>query len=150
MLNWGRFSRSAPAIAAVGKALMYHPSEGRVVILATVDDQHRPWVAPVCPIFTGDGLYLLAAANTPKARHLQTSACYALHAMVGADDCEFQLRGEVRTVDSTAERDQVIAAITFDSFDADDPIFEFLVDHALAVTWPQPGKASKTSWSAGR
>ena len=150
MLSWAQFSDAAPDIAGVGRDLMYDPEDGRVAILATVDARLRPAVAPVCPIFAGDGLYLLAAANTPKARHLADRAHYALHAMVGSDDREFQLRGVVRPIVTPADRQRVIAAIPFTSFDGHDPIFEFLIDHALAVTWPEPGVPSKISWSAIR
>lgn len=146
MLRWSEFRDAAPDIASVGEQLLFNPDHGEVAILATVDEGGRPSVAPFCPIFTEFGMYILAGARTPKVRHLSSNGRYALHALVGADDTEFQMSGAVRTVEATDETRTVLAAIPFPSFDASDPVFEFLVDRALAVTWPAPGSPRKSSW----
>ena len=148
MQRWSQFEQAAPGIAGAGRALLYHPERGEVAILATVDAAGQPWVAPICPIFAGDGIYVLAGAATPKAAHLSANGRYALHAMVGADDTEFQIRGAARQVQDEEERRRIIDAITFDSFDSGDPIYEFLIDRALAVTWPEPGVAKKRVWKS--
>lgn len=147
MLRWPEFKNAAPEIAAVGTTLLYNPDAGEVAILATVDARNRPWLAPFCPIFTDRGLYLLAAAHTPKVRHLQSNPRYALHALLGADDLEFQTSGSVRCVDDDTERIEVIAAIPFPSFDQTDPIFELLIERALTVIWPEPGKRRELAWT---
>lgn len=146
--RWGAFAAKAPALAASGRALLYHPDRGEVGILATVNRRGRPQVAPVCPIFCGDGVYLSIGAHTPKVHNLRRRGAYALHAQVGADDLEFQIGGVARLVDAGAERDAVLAAIPFPSFDADDPIFELLIDQALGVTWPAPGEPRRVLWRA--
>lgn len=148
VLRWPEFHRAAPDIAAVGRRLLYHPDRGEVAILATVDHHGAPRVAPVCRVFTAAALYVLASAGTPKAAQLQRDPRYALHAQVGADDLEFQIAGRARLLDSAAERAEVLAAVPFDSFDPDDPIFELLIGSALAVTRPAPDSAVRLRWAA--
>ena len=147
MLQWSDFKRAAPDIAAIGERLLHNPDAGEVAILATVDHLGRPWVAPFCPVFADRGMYLLAAAETPKVRHLAANSAYALHAMVGTDDLEFQVAGTTRLVRSDEERQAVIAAVPFPSFDANDPIFELQIGRALSVSWPQPGRRQKLAWA---
>lgn len=148
-LSWSDFRQAAPEIAAVGSRLLHHPDHGEVAILATVDRHGRPRVAPVCPIFAPPGMYVLAGAATPKVRQLRRDPRYALHALVGADDLEFQITGRARHVDAAAERADVLPAIPFGSFDPADPIFELLIESALVVTWPSPGEPRKLRWTAG-
>ena len=147
-LSWPEFERAAADIAAIGKGLLYHADRGEVGILATVDSAGRPRVAPVAPIFCAAGLYLSVGAHTPKFAHLEHDQRYALHALVGADDLEFQIGGVVRRVEAADERDAVVAAIPFPSYDANDPIYELLIERALSVTWPQPGTSEKKTWTA--
>lgn len=149
MISWAEFEVRSADIARAGIELLYHPGRGEVAILATVDPLGRPRVAPVSPIFCDAGLYLSLGAHTPKYRHLRRDPHYALHAMVGADDLEFQISGLVRWVESVSERNAVVAAIPFPSFDASDPIVELLIDRALMVTWPQrTARGVKTAWQA--
>ena len=147
MVRFGELEQLAGDVAAVGRQLLQRPDRGEVAILATVDDDHRPHVAPVCPIFCGAGCYLSLSALTPKRDHLARSGCYALHAQVGADDLEFQMRGAARLLEPSEERDRVIDAIPFPSYDAADPIVELLISHALAVTW-SAGQRHKRSFRA--
>ena len=149
LLDWSDFQAAAPDIAAIGRRLLQHPDRGEVAILATVDRHGAPWVAPVCPIFTDNGLYVLASAGTPKVGQLRRDPRYALHAQVGADDLEFQIAGHARLLDSATGRAEVFSAIPFDSFDSDDPIFELLIGNAVAVTWPAPAAPTKLRWAAG-
>ncbi len=148
VLSWSDFRRAAPEIAGVGRRLLHHPEHGEVAILATTARGDAPRVAPVCPVFTDQGMYVLASAATPKVAQLRRDPRYALHAQVGADDLEFQVSGRVRVVDSTAERSEVLAAVPFESFDREDPIFELLIGRALTVTWPSPGQPVKLRWVA--
>ena len=148
MLYWPEFKKVCPHIADLGERMLFNPNAGEVVILATVDSRNRPWVAPICPIFTDKGLYLLAAAPTPKAHHLMINPNYSLHALLGPDDLEFQVSGMSRLVSSENERSEVISAVPFPSFDATDPIFELKIARALTVTWPEPGKRKQISWTA--
>jgi hypothetical protein len=148
MLHWPEFRSTAPEIATIGEKLLYNPKAGEVAIIATVDHQQKPWVAPFCPIFTEQGMYLLAGAHTPKARHLLVNSAYSLHALLGADDLEFQVAGMARSVTMERERSAVISAVPFPSFDATDPIFELQIARALTVTWPEPGINKRQTWTA--
>lgn len=148
LLRWSEFYRAAPDIAAMGRRLLYRPDRGEVAILATVDRRGAPRVAPVCPVFAGTGLYVLASAGTPKIPQLQRDPRFALHAQVDADDLEFQIAGRVRLLDSATERAKVLDAVPFDSFDPDDPIFELLIGSALAVSWPAPDSPARLRWAA--
>lgn len=145
-LTWSEFQKAAPELAAVGERLL-HPSVGAAVgLLATADRTARPGVAPVCPIFAGSGVFVLVVSKTPKRRDLAENPRFALHAMVGPSDEEFRISGTARLVDIPSERAAVIEAIRFPSYDATDPIFELLVERALAVTWPAPGESLKRAW----
>lgn len=147
-MRWAEFEAATPEIAAVGKRLLYAPDHGEVGLLATVDAAGAPRLAPVCPIFRDPGIYLLVGKGTPKRRHLDAAGTYAMHALVGADDEEFQFSGNVRLVTQATERDAVIEAIPFSAYDATDPIYELLIERALNVTWSTPGEPIRRSWSA--
>jgi len=148
VLHWPEFKKASPEIASIGEGLLFNPNAGEVAILATVDSKNRPWVAPFCPIFTNEGMYLLAAAHTPKAHQLMRNSNYSLHALLGSDDLEFQVSGVAKSVSSERERSDVISAVPFSSFDENDPIFELQVARALTVAWPEPGKKKQLSWTA--
>lgn len=147
MIRWAEFARAAPQMARIGKQLLYHSGRGEVAILATVDHHGLPRVAPVSPIFYERGIYLSVGAHTPKARHLGRNGHYAMHALVGEDDLEFQISGSARPVVASDEQKGVVAAIPFPSFNASDPIFELLIDHAVVVEWPErTTRGKKTVW----
>lgn len=147
--RWGEFEAAAPDLAGVGRSLLYRPDRGEVAILATVDQAGHPRVAPVSPIFCDDGIYLSVGGHTPKVRHLRADGRYALHALVGADDLEFQMSGVARLVTDATEHEKVVAAIPFPSYDAEDPIFELTIERALVVTWPEQGtRGQKQPWMA--
>ena len=129
-----------------GELLLKHDDHGEVALLATINGAGNPAVSPVCPIFTETAVYLLVGRKTPKYRHLQQNPHYALHAQVGADDLEFQISGESREVHDETERQQVLSAIPFPSFDRTDPVFELQINRALLVTW-QSGEPRKTAWA---
>ena len=146
-MRWVEFEAVAPALAAVGRRKLQNPEGGEVALLATVDAAGHPAIAPVCPIFTSTGLFLLASAGTPKVAHLRDHPRFALHALVGADDQEFQVRGRTLEVVG-ADRRAPLAAIPFPHYDEDDPLFELSIEHALAITWPEPGRSAKMVWHA--
>ena len=148
MLSWSKFAVAAPDLASAGKRMMYHREHGEVALLATVNERSLPQIAPICPIFTDTGIYLLAGADTPKRQHLSANGAYALHAQVGASDEEFSIRGHAQLVTTPAAIDSVMQAIVFEFFDPEDPAFELLIDFALWVSWPTPGKPIKRRWRA--
>ena len=113
-----------------------------------------PHVAPVCPIFCGDHLYLSAASGTPKVRDLRGSGAYVLHGFLGENDEEVQLAGPAVEVADEAERAAVHEAIPFGSFDRDHPIFRLELTRVLRVHWENPGqpdtRAVRERWPAPR
>ena len=68
MLNWGRFRRSAPELAAAGRELIYQNGVG-LALLGTVRDDGGPRVHPVSPIVVEEGLYALLLVS-PKLADL--------------------------------------------------------------------------------
>ena len=147
MARWSDLTRAAPDLAATGKRLLFGSQGTEVALLATVDTAGYPRMAPVCPIFAGEGLYVLVGAATPKHAHLASNGRFCLHAQVGADDLEFQIRGHARRVEDPDEKQRVLEAIRFPSFDPNDPLFELELTRCLAVTWPAPGQRKKETWS---
>ncbi len=142
-MRWRKFADSEPEMARIGLQMLFNEKGGEVGILATVNKSGQANVSPVCPIFSDEGIYLLVGQGTPKKHHLRGNGSYALHAQVGADDLEFQIRGSVREVVGENERERVIASIPFSTYEESDPIFELLVEHALTVSWPKPGVQDK-------
>ena len=145
MHQWRELAELSPRITEVGESLLRRDDQGEVALLATVNPVGDAAIAPVCPIFTGTGIYLLISAQTPKHQHLKDHGNYALHAQVGADDLEFQISGVAREIMEDELRQVVIEAIPFPDFDRNDPIFELLIKRALTVTW-SAGKPVKSTW----
>lgn len=116
-------------------------SDGAAIgFLATVSPEGRPHLAPVCPIFCGDELYLSVGAATPKRRDLASGGAYVLHAFLGESDEELQLAGAALEVHDAAERAAVHEAIPFASFQRDDPIFRLGVERCLWCWWENAGQ----------
>jgi len=61
--------------------------------LATVSARGEPRLAPVCPIFFGDHIYINAVGHTRKVDELRNQRAYALHAFLGENDEEIQVGG---------------------------------------------------------
>ena len=144
--NWESFQAQAPQIAAIGRQLLHNPNQGEVGLLATVTPTGLARIAPVCPIFSSPGIYLLVGRHTPKLKDLNANGHYALHAMVGADDLEFQVSGPALAIVDVETRRRVLADVPFPDCDPEDPIFELHITQAIAVTWPEPGRSSKSVW----
>jgi hypothetical protein len=79
MLNWGRFRRSAPELAAAGRELLYQNGVG-LALLGTVRNDGGPRVHPVSPILVEDGLYALLLVS-PKLADLVRDGRFALHSL---------------------------------------------------------------------
>jgi general stress protein 26 len=101
MASWSEFAADRPDFAEAGARLFRQFS---VALLATSAEDGGPRMAPVCPILAGEHLYLIVARHTPKLRQLQRDPRYALHAFLGPNDEEFQVRGTAELVTSEAER----------------------------------------------
>lgn len=139
-VNWSRFATEANEFAEAGQRLLSGEDGVSIGFLATTRS-NSPHLAPVCPFFYGDNLYLSATTNSPKARDLQDNGRYTLHAFLGSGDEEFQVSGHARLIADPGERATVHAAIPFASSNEADPLFELTVQSALWIFWENPGQA---------
>jgi len=153
MLRWTDFAAQAPDLAVAGSRRLVGPDGVAIAFLGTVSARGAPRLAPVCPIFCGDDLYLCIGAHTPKVDDLRARREYVLHAFLGHNDEEFQTSGHSIEVTEDAERAAVHQAIPFKAFRTSDPIFRLTIDHALWVYWERVGepdtKAIRKVWRAG-
>jgi hypothetical protein len=99
----------------------------------------RPRMTAVCPIFSGEDLYLSVGAETPKRFDLVRDGRYVLHAPLGESDEEFQISGRATLVVDRYERRAVHAVIPF-SFQLSDPVFALKIDRCLWAIWEKPGQ----------
>ena len=139
-VDWSRFEAEAPDFAAAARRLLIGDDGVAIAFLATSSRSGTPHLAPVCPIFCADALYLSAAARSPKARDLHENGAFVLHAFLGKNDEELQLGGRALPVTEAAERDAVHEAILFPAFERSDPIFRLRIERALWVYWERAGQ----------
>ena len=153
MTSWSEFERAAPDFAEAARRLFIGGDGIAVGFLATVGPSAVPRIAPVCPIFCCDDLYLSAGMQTPKAADLRRNDAYVLHAFLGENDEEQQVSGRATEVLESTERSVVHDAIPFGAFSKADPIFRLSIDRALWVYWERVGrpdtKAIRRRWPAG-
>lgn len=155
MASWTGFEAEAGEMAEAGRRVLVGNDGVAIAFLATAGASARPTphLAPVCPIFAGDGLYVSAAGRSPKVYDLREGGGFALHAFLGANDEEFQVAGRAIEVDDPDERARVHEAIAFPAFDREDPIFRFDIRRALWVYWERVGqpdtKAVRRRWAEG-
>jgi len=152
MVRWTEFAAEVPDFSVAGRRLLVGPDGVAIAFLGTVSARGAPRLAPVCPIFCGDDLYLCVGAHTPKVDDLRARHLYALHAFLGANDEEFQISGQAIEVTENAERGIVHQAIPFKAFRTSDPIFRLGIDRALWVYWERVGepdtRAVRKVWNA--
>lgn len=149
-MSFTAFAAAAPDFAAAARRLFVGADGVAIGFLATARAEGRPHLAPVCPVFCGDDLYVVAVARSPKAADLRANGAFALHAFLGANDEELQLAGAAAEVTHAEERAAVHAAIPFASFDRADPVLRLGIERALWVYWERPGqpdtKAVRRRW----
>jgi hypothetical protein len=134
-ISWREFELEAPEFAEAGRRLL----TGEVAYIATVSRAGNPRLAPFCPIFSGDHIYVSAGSRTAKRYDLENDGRYVMHAMLGTSDEEFQLAGRGPLVTDAAERAQVHADIAF-QFDAVDPVFRLEIERSLWGHWEKVGQ----------
>jgi len=97
MATWSEFAASAPGLAVAGRRLFYQYGPG-LGFLATVRADGGPRLHPVCPVITGDGLYVFVVAS-PKGGDLERDGRYALHALLPDEvEEEFAVSGRAPAV----------------------------------------------------
>jgi hypothetical protein len=151
--SWADYQRAEPGMADRGRALLCRDSDVAIGFLATVGAAGAPHLAPVCPIFCDQELYLSVGADTPKRLDLDDNGRYVLHAFLGADDAEFQIAGKAVRIDDTRARQRVQAAIRFGAFGREDPIYRLWLARCMYGYWQNPGqpntRAVRWWWRAG-
>ena len=152
MPSFAAFESGAHDLASAARRLLVGADGVAIGFLATVGANGLPHLSPVCPVFSGDDLYLVATARSPKTADLRATGAFVLHARLGANDEELQLAGRALEVADAAERATVHASIRFASFERSDPIFRLGIERALHVYWEhagQPGtKPVRRRWRA--
>ncbi len=139
MVSWSEFASSADVLAASGRRLFGGADGNPIAFLATASPAGNPHLAPVCPIFSGDDLFLSVAQRSPKCDDLCTVGRYTLHAFLGENDEEFQISGFAESLRSPASIDAVHRDIPF-SYQAADPVFRLGMERALWCFWENVGQ----------
>jgi hypothetical protein len=152
MVTWKGLSAAAPALAQAGSAQLNQFGVG-LAFLATVRGDGAPRLHPVCPVISGDRLFVLITPASPKHRDLLRDGRYALQTFPqpkpGSD--EFYVTGRARLVEDEAAR----AAVLRDArhmADASETTFELRIERVMLTTWenvltPQM-RSRHTTWRA--
>src|SRR5262245_11743363 len=109
MVTWKQFAAAAPGLAAAGQFLLNQFGVG-LAFLATVRADGAPRLHPVCPVLSGDRLFVLITPSSPKRRDLLADGRYALQTFPqpkpGSD--EFYIAGHAVLVDDEATRGDIL------------------------------------------
>jgi hypothetical protein len=134
-VSWKSFATAAPELAEVGRALLTQFGVG-LAFLATVRRDGAPRLHPVCPVLSGDGLFVLITPGSPKRHDLARDGRYALQTFPqpkpGGD--EFYLAGRAVSVDDAGLR----AAVFRDARHLTDPaeiMFELAIERVMHTRW---------------
>jgi len=77
MVTWKEFAAAAPELAQAGRSLLNQFRVG-LAFLATVRADGDPRLHPVCPVLSGDRLFVLITPTSPKRHDLLRDGRYAL------------------------------------------------------------------------
>jgi hypothetical protein len=138
LLSWAEFARAAPDFAAAGMRLLVQGDGVAIGFLASVGAGLH--LAPVCPIFCVDAVYVSVGRRTPKRRDLDADGRFVLHALLGRNDEEFRIDGRASIVSAERVRAAVHAAIRFGAFDRADPIYRLDIGAAMWGFWENVGR----------
>jgi hypothetical protein len=138
MAMWKEFAAAAPGLAETGRALQQQFGPG-LAFLATIRSDGAPRLHPVCPVVSGERLYVLITAGSPKRRDLLRDGRYALQTFPqpkpGGD--EFYISGAAALIVDAATR----AAILADARHMPDPTeiaFELWIERVMHTRWEHP------------
>lgn len=150
LATWNEFTAHAPDMAAAAHRL-FGLGERPLGYLATVSDDGRPRIAPVPPILAADNLYLIVAADSPRAADLLRGAFVALHAPLGPNDEELALSASASLIVYGYEREAAQRAAGA-TVDPDDLVFRLGIVNVLHVVAEAPsgsGSARRSqAWQA--
>src|SRR5262249_17820601 len=107
-----------------------------LAFLATVRQDGGPRVHPVCPVFSGDRLFIVITETSPKRRDLLADGRYALQAFpqskAGSD--EFYVSGKALLVGDDAARGSVLRDAKHMA-DPSETVFELTIDRVMHTRW---------------
>lgn len=148
-MSWKTLGEMNPELQQKGLRLLVRDGIA-FAFLSTVGAAGQARISPVSPIFCDDDMYLSIGDHTPKARDLKIRKTYALHALLGTHDEEFQISGKVNLIVSRAERENVHEAIKFPAYNRDDPVFRLDVTRCLWSYWESPAEkpSKRVVWRA--
>jgi hypothetical protein len=135
MVSWCELAAAAPDLAQTGRSLLNQFGVA-LAFLATVRGDGGPRLHPVCPVFSGDRLFVLITPASPKHRDLLRDGRFALQTFPqpkpGSD--EFYLAGRARSIDDPATRAQILKDAKHMA-DASEAPFELLIERAMHTRW---------------
>jgi hypothetical protein len=135
MVTWKEFAAVEPDLADVGRSLLFQFKVG-LAFLATVRKDGAPRLHPVCPVLSGDRLFVLIIPTSPKRHDLLRDGRYALQTFPqpkpGSD--EFYFAGKAVGVDDPAIRAGILRDAKHMA-DASEIAFELWIDHVMYTRW---------------
>jgi pyridoxamine 5'-phosphate oxidase-like protein len=135
MVTWKEFAAAAPDMARAGRSLLNQFSVG-LAFLATVRKDGAPRLHPVCPVLSGDRLFVLITPTSPKRHDLLRDGRYALQTFpqpkAGSD--EFYVTGKALPVDDPATRAAVLRDAKHMANEAE-TVFELSIDRVMYTRW---------------
>jgi pyridoxamine 5'-phosphate oxidase-like protein len=135
MVTWKEFAAVEPALADIGRSLLFQFKVG-LAFLATVRRDGAPRLHPVCPVLSNDRLFVLITATSPKRHDLMQDGRYALQTFPqpkpGSD--EFSIAGGAVLVDDSAARAEILRDARHMA-DASETVFELWLERVMHTTW---------------
>lgn len=135
MVTWKGFSAAAPELAQVGSALLNQFGVG-LAFLATVRGDGAPRLHPVCPVVSGERLFILLTPTSPKRQDLVRDGRYALQTFPqpkpGSD--EFYVAGRAQLIEDPATRAAVLGAARHRA-DESETLFELWIERVMHTRW---------------
>lgn len=126
---------AAPELARVGSTLLNQFGVG-LAFLATVRGDGAPRLHPVCPVISGERLFVLITTTSPKHQDLIRDGRYALQTFPqpkpGSD--EFSLAGRARLIDDAATRAAVLRDARHRADEAE-ALFELWIERVMHTRW---------------
>lgn len=135
MVTWKEFAAAEPALADVGRSLLFQFKVG-LAFLATVRKDGAPRLHPVCPVLANDRLFVLITSTSPKRHDLLRDGRYALQTFPqpkpGSD--EFYIAGKAVLVDDPAVGAEILRSAKHLA-DASETAFELWINRVMHTRW---------------
>jgi pyridoxamine 5'-phosphate oxidase-like protein len=135
MVTWKEFAAAEPDLAETGRSLLFQFKVG-LAFLATVRSDGAPRLHPVCPVLSGDRLFVLITPLSPKRRDLLRDGRYALQSFpqpkAGSD--EFFIAGTAVLVDDPTTRANILRDAAHMA-DVSETTFELSIDRVMHTRW---------------